>query len=77
VLFCVLCLIVVPLLPGTNPFAVKINNNNYDRFRSILQTGSASPSNLQSVTGEYFPVVKWPKREAYHSVPPNAEVRNK
>jgi hypothetical protein len=24
VLFCVLCLIVVPLPPGTNPFAVKI-----------------------------------------------------
>jgi hypothetical protein len=28
VLFFVLCLIVVPLPPGTNPFAVKINNNN-------------------------------------------------
>jgi hypothetical protein len=26
VLFCVLCLIVVPLPPGTKPFAVKINN---------------------------------------------------
>jgi hypothetical protein len=25
---CVLCLIVVPLPPGKNPFAVKINNNN-------------------------------------------------
>jgi type IV secretory pathway component VirB8 len=25
---CVLCLIVVPLRPGENPFAVKINNNN-------------------------------------------------
>jgi hypothetical protein len=24
---CVLCLIVVPLPPGRNPFAVKINNN--------------------------------------------------
>jgi hypothetical protein len=24
----VLCLIVVPLPPGENPFAVKINNNN-------------------------------------------------
>jgi hypothetical protein len=24
----VLCLIVVPLPPGKNPFAVKINNNN-------------------------------------------------
>jgi hypothetical protein len=30
VLFCVLCLIVVPLAPGTNPFAVKINNNDDD-----------------------------------------------
>jgi hypothetical protein len=33
VLFCVvyvnvLCLIVVPLLPGKNPFAVQLNNNN-------------------------------------------------
>jgi hypothetical protein len=28
VLFCVLCRIVVPLPPGTNPFAVRINNNN-------------------------------------------------
>jgi hypothetical protein len=27
VLFCVLCVIVVLLPPGTNPFAVKINNN--------------------------------------------------
>jgi hypothetical protein len=26
VLFCVLCLTVVPMPPGTNPFAVKINN---------------------------------------------------
>jgi hypothetical protein len=25
---CVLCLIVVPLPPGENPFAVKISNNN-------------------------------------------------
>jgi hypothetical protein len=25
---CVLCHIVVPLPPGENPFAVKINNNN-------------------------------------------------
>jgi hypothetical protein len=28
VLFCVLCLTVVPLPPATNPFVVKINNNN-------------------------------------------------
>jgi type IV secretory pathway component VirB8 len=28
VLFCVLCVIVVPLPRGTNPFAVQINNNN-------------------------------------------------
>jgi hypothetical protein len=26
--FCVLCLIVVPLPPGKNPFAVQLNNNN-------------------------------------------------
>jgi hypothetical protein len=25
---CVLCLVVVPLPPGENPFAVKINNDN-------------------------------------------------
>jgi hypothetical protein len=30
---CILCLIVVPLPPGENPFAVKINNNN----NSILE----------------------------------------
>jgi hypothetical protein len=31
VLFCVLCLTVAPLPPGTNPFEVKINNNKkYD-----------------------------------------------
>jgi hypothetical protein len=28
VLFCVMCLIAVPLPPGANPFAVQINNNN-------------------------------------------------
>jgi hypothetical protein len=29
VLFCVLCLTVVPLPPGANPFAVKINKKIY------------------------------------------------
>jgi hypothetical protein len=29
---CVLCLIVVPLPPGKNPFAVKINNNNEENI---------------------------------------------
>jgi hypothetical protein len=28
VLFCVLCLIVVPLPPGKNQLAVRVNNNN-------------------------------------------------
>jgi hypothetical protein len=28
---CVLCLIVVPLAPGKNPFAVKINNNDNNK----------------------------------------------
>jgi hypothetical protein len=28
VYFCLLCLIVVPLPPGRNPFAVQLNNNN-------------------------------------------------
>jgi hypothetical protein len=32
-LFCVLCLIVLPLRPGKNPFAVKINNNNNFKYR--------------------------------------------
>jgi hypothetical protein len=30
VYFCVLCLIVVPLTRGKNPFTVKLNNNNDD-----------------------------------------------
>jgi hypothetical protein len=34
VLFCVMCLIVVPLPPGKNPFAVKINNNNNNNNNS-------------------------------------------
>jgi hypothetical protein len=36
VLFCVLCLTVVPLSLGETPFAVKINNNNKYRFISVL-----------------------------------------
>jgi hypothetical protein len=32
----VLCLIVVPLAPGENPFAVKINNNNNKPITHIL-----------------------------------------
>jgi hypothetical protein len=36
VLFCVLCLTVVPLPPGRNPFAVKINNNNIKEICSVL-----------------------------------------
>jgi hypothetical protein len=32
-LICVLCLIVVPLPPGKNPFAVKINNNIKKYFK--------------------------------------------
>jgi hypothetical protein len=31
-LFCVLCVIVVPLPPGVNTFAVKIRNNNNSLF---------------------------------------------
>jgi hypothetical protein len=31
---CAWCLIVVPLPPGENPFAVKINNNNVRSFRA-------------------------------------------
>jgi hypothetical protein len=32
---CVSCPIVVPLPPGKNPFAVKINNNGFIRFNII------------------------------------------
>jgi hypothetical protein len=39
---CVLCLIVVPLPPGENPFAVKINNKNYKH------------SNGENVSSEVF-----------------------
>jgi hypothetical protein len=35
VLLCVLCLIVVPLPPGTKPFAVKINNNNKVMLKDV------------------------------------------
>jgi hypothetical protein len=37
VLFCVMCLIVVPLPPGQNPFAVKINNNNNNNNKIIIR----------------------------------------
>jgi hypothetical protein len=37
VLLCVLCIIVVPLPPGTNPFAVKINNNNNNNNNKYLE----------------------------------------
>jgi uncharacterized membrane protein len=33
---CVLCPIVVPLPPGENPFAVKINNNNNNKMYNCL-----------------------------------------
>jgi hypothetical protein len=41
-LVCVLCLIVLPLPPGENPFAVKINNNNNSRW---LPTAAARVQN--------------------------------
>jgi hypothetical protein len=36
VLFCVLCLIVPPLPPGTDPSAVKINNNNNKIIKNYM-----------------------------------------
>jgi hypothetical protein len=37
VYFCVLCLIVVPLPSGKNPFAVQLNNNNNNQnMKGIL-----------------------------------------
>jgi hypothetical protein len=41
---CVLCLIVVPLPPGKNPFSVKINNNKIRKSSSMLQRTILSPS---------------------------------
>jgi hypothetical protein len=41
-IICVLCLIVVPLPTGENPFAVKINNNNNNN------------NNNNEVTTHYF-----------------------
>jgi hypothetical protein len=37
VLFCLLCLIVVPLPPGENPFAVKINIISQEYIASIFR----------------------------------------
>jgi hypothetical protein len=37
---CVLCLIVVPLLPGENSFALKINNNN-NNYNNCREAGMA------------------------------------
>jgi hypothetical protein len=120
----VLCLIVVPLPPGENPFAVKINNNNnnnkkieslrfsrslyiylpyyipygagiaqsverlatrwtteesefesrYGREISssdVVQMGSG-PTQLGAVS----PEIKWSGREADHSPPSGADVKN-
>jgi hypothetical protein len=38
VCYCVLCLFVVPLPPGKNPFAVKINNNNKNIYANLNVT---------------------------------------
>jgi hypothetical protein len=46
---CVLCLIVVPLPPGENPFAVEINNNKYRLYRAIFTNGK-SLCQLQTFT---------------------------
>jgi hypothetical protein len=35
-IFCVLCLIVVPLPPGKTPFAVKISNKNINDIKNLL-----------------------------------------
>jgi hypothetical protein len=57
VLFCVLFvlyIIVVPLSPGENPFAVKINNNNnnirYNTSRNIDITGHTHPYAAQQTS---------------------------
>jgi hypothetical protein len=40
VLFCVLCLIVVPLPPGETPFAVQLNNNTNNMIMSPAGLGT-------------------------------------
>jgi hypothetical protein len=42
VLFCMLCLIVPPLPPGTNPFAVKININKIYFENKLLPKNGGS-----------------------------------
>jgi hypothetical protein len=69
---CVLCLIVVPLPPGENPFAVKYKYI----YIYIVQTGSGvHPTSYTAGTGGSFPGVKRPGREADHSPPTSAEVK--
>jgi hypothetical protein len=70
VLFCVLCLLVVPLPPGTNPFAVKINNNKIIRRRYRTTTQHCVIS--QKVAGVNVPystddMYMLRQRVSYHS----------
>jgi hypothetical protein len=48
---CVLCLIVVPLPPGKNPFALKINNNINNR--SSIPGNGRDFSLLQNVQNDF------------------------
>jgi hypothetical protein len=45
----VLCLIVVSLPPGENPFAVKINNNNKNTSFSTIQPQEKNYTNATLV----------------------------
>jgi hypothetical protein len=49
---CVLCLIVVPLPPGKNPFAVKVNNNNNNVMMFHLKIKAYS-----HITSSFFETV--------------------
>jgi hypothetical protein len=72
VLFCVmcvvrmLCLIVVPLSPGENPFAVKINNNNTDGLVAVRPAFDSRQFKIflystasRSALGPSQPPVQW------------------
>jgi hypothetical protein len=44
---CLLCLIVLPLPPGKNPFTVKINNNDKKQQQKQQQQQQQQPQHLR------------------------------
>jgi hypothetical protein len=57
-LVCVLCLIVVPLTPGENPFAVKINNNNNNNKSDLITVPARTASPVHSFIWSHFTAVE-------------------